>query len=760
MLCGRACLKDIPDSLIFHLKRFDFNLRTLQRSKINDHFSFPSTVDMRPYTVDFMENPDIVSEDLFELVGVLVHSGTAESGHYYSYIRERPSTSSHKQSWVEFNDEIVSTWDQTTLESCCFGGPDFRPGGDASFDKSYSAYMLFYQRSSSLAREQNDHEISQARTPLRVQIPDNLAIYIAMENELTMRKYCLYEPSQTLFVSRMLGNMKKFNGGTCSRAHDREKHILLIALNHLDQVVSRTKDLPQFTGFLNAINRICQKCAECSRDYIEWYIDCSDALRMLLLRNPDAGVRAEISSSILTALKKVRADAAYAYGFDFDDRPQESPHMIFRFIKSLVQLYESFHMNTRAWPEYFGLLGDIANLGREEAAVLLKAGFLMNTLSIICADPLLPSDPQYQKMWNNISKRMATRPVSYEAVVALLARLLQSCDGSLEPIFNSEDMLGIGRVKFALLNQPIPLTQEERHLLVQQWVRGESNVLVEKLLRINQNQFATQSIVTWLLKSSSTLGEAVDESIHRAILCGIQRSSSAPVVAPFLNAALIFCEHEETVGAIHTTIQEVARAASMADNVEGKDFLQFFRNVIELDGNSSQTSREQIVYAIIENVGFWGPSLLTSFDASVRDVTEALINDLILERHDQLNFEDLEDDRAQTIIRGARKLGLACLDFIQETFLRQRAAAVRATLLTIRLIIVACEAYFDSDEPEDQDFHSRKDSMLRPTRPFAPANFEKVCCSHLRDVKLRTSTKKHLVRNFPVQTLEDLTKVS
>src|SRR3954464_9464578 len=92
-LRDRACLKDVPDNLIFHLKRFDFNLRTLQRSKINDYFNFPPKIDMRPYKVEHLMDDDSgAEEDMFELVGVLVHSGTAESGHYYSFIRERPST--------------------------------------------------------------------------------------------------------------------------------------------------------------------------------------------------------------------------------------------------------------------------------------------------------------------------------------------------------------------------------------------------------------------------------------------------------------------------------------------------------------------------------------------------------------------------------------------------------------------------------------------------------------------------------------------
>jgi ubiquitin C-terminal hydrolase len=45
---------------------------------------------------------------------VLVHSGTAESGHYYSYIRDT-------EKWYEFNDSTVSEFNIANLKSETFG---------------------------------------------------------------------------------------------------------------------------------------------------------------------------------------------------------------------------------------------------------------------------------------------------------------------------------------------------------------------------------------------------------------------------------------------------------------------------------------------------------------------------------------------------------------------------------------------------------------------------------------------------------------
>jgi ubiquitin carboxyl-terminal hydrolase 34 len=54
------------------------------------------------------------------LVGVLVHSGSANSGHYYSYIKERKDFVAQER-WLEFNDTNVTEFDKNKLAQECFG---------------------------------------------------------------------------------------------------------------------------------------------------------------------------------------------------------------------------------------------------------------------------------------------------------------------------------------------------------------------------------------------------------------------------------------------------------------------------------------------------------------------------------------------------------------------------------------------------------------------------------------------------------------
>ena len=120
----RTCLGRLPNLLIVHLQRFKMDFATSETVKLNDRCSFPMVLDVKPYTMkgiderEAMEKAlqaaaeasggDLTTEQakkrhkeqsakmeedagnyLYNLVGILVHSGGAQLGHYFSYIRAR-----------------------------------------------------------------------------------------------------------------------------------------------------------------------------------------------------------------------------------------------------------------------------------------------------------------------------------------------------------------------------------------------------------------------------------------------------------------------------------------------------------------------------------------------------------------------------------------------------------------------------------------------------------------------------------------------
>ena len=177
----RSCVHTLPAVLILHLKRFEFDFDLMKKFKINDHCEFPATIKMHKYTASFIEQqeragaaaegdasmggPDADSEspsdDEYKLVGVLVHSGTSDSGHYYSFVKERQAgpidggeSSTGAGDWMHFNDTLVEPFDPRDIPKCCYGGVETVMQYDAELHKQVprtqakpnSAYMLFYER--------------------------------------------------------------------------------------------------------------------------------------------------------------------------------------------------------------------------------------------------------------------------------------------------------------------------------------------------------------------------------------------------------------------------------------------------------------------------------------------------------------------------------------------------------------------------------------------------------------------------------------
>ncbi|GFO40772.1 ubiquitin carboxyl-terminal hydrolase 24, partial [Plakobranchus ocellatus] len=217
----RMCIKHLPAMLCIQLKRFGYDWELNRALKFDDYFKFPWMLDMEPYTVEGMarreqneqgcdrrslssldtDNQSLHSADgetastsgigtggsdqlntgssgsgesmetgteaatlnpdsnpiHYELVGIVVHSGQANAGHYYSFIRDRRGTAStnpNKGKWFKFNDTVVEEFDMNdqTVEQECFGGSYRAKVYDSSNSypedrlRYWNGYLLFYER--------------------------------------------------------------------------------------------------------------------------------------------------------------------------------------------------------------------------------------------------------------------------------------------------------------------------------------------------------------------------------------------------------------------------------------------------------------------------------------------------------------------------------------------------------------------------------------------------------------------------------------
>lgn len=722
MIC-RACLKDVPDNVIFHLKRFDFNLRTLQRSKINDYFQFPSRIDMRPYTIEHLSAPaNDTEEDVFELVGVLVHSGTAESGHYYSYIRERPSPDDNPR-WVEFNDDIVTTWDPTLMESSTFGGPDPRSAYDANgiiYDKSYSAYMLFYQRASSLKAEQERMAALGVPAPLKVDIPDVLNEAIMGENTVLLRRHCIYDPNHVRLVQMLFQQAKILCGPPSTadfdksmgdylsrRSDDQELKSLAVqtVISHLDQVVTRTKDLPDLLHFTKMIGEAICEDHDYAFSFYDYFNKRRGAFRALVQRNPDAGVRLHCGKLFNLAIQNISISLPQVYDpagaaspsseMDEDEivvrRPNPDHAVIHGALILLNHLWRFFHANLRAWDEHFATILGFAKIGSRETAYVLAADYLNRVLRIISADPMQDLPANYARMMHNVLRRVnSTRPPSYIAIITLANYLMHQ----LEPELSPETIVDDAIERMDQMEAPFNWTAGEVDILHTSIDDVPSSLLVEKLMGIDQAHSMTDDIVGFLTQTSAVMDSKILLTLKRCI----RGDTSAQSMDPYLRVASVYLENTAELDNANSLLQHVCSQVKSLQNTEGLYFVDIFRTALNLartDGGF-ETELRSLALRLVPR---WVPHLLSFPDESVRACTQGFLE------HEVFRYElDEEDQEIQDQMRLVMKqLGIMCLRFMQEHYVRRRIELRRDTAGAFLQVVGQCAKVMDRNSETQDD---------------------------------------------------------
>jgi ubiquitin C-terminal hydrolase len=110
----------MPNVLILHLQRIVFNFDTFQNEKINSRFEFPAILKLKDYSYKEVMTSENRAEDIiycedmkhlmkisdeeytYKLVGVTIHVGTAENGHYYSLINTKRGEDEADEDKVEW----------------------------------------------------------------------------------------------------------------------------------------------------------------------------------------------------------------------------------------------------------------------------------------------------------------------------------------------------------------------------------------------------------------------------------------------------------------------------------------------------------------------------------------------------------------------------------------------------------------------------------------------------------------------------------
>ncbi|OHT06064.1 hypothetical protein TRFO_05721 [Tritrichomonas foetus] len=151
-----------PKILIIQLKRFEYNLLTKERDKLNNFYKFNHSIDFSPVTGSH-------ESVFYDLCGVVQHTGSALSGHYFSDVHR------DNGKWLCLNDVTVRKINGDSLPLDAAGGTEeitvyddkTKSSKQVTIDKSTNAYLLFYR-----IREDNE-QINYEQTINKADKQDN-----------------------------------------------------------------------------------------------------------------------------------------------------------------------------------------------------------------------------------------------------------------------------------------------------------------------------------------------------------------------------------------------------------------------------------------------------------------------------------------------------------------------------------------------------------------------------------------------------------
>lgn len=634
---------------------------------------------MTPYTLEQLTNQDVQrDEDVFELVGVLVHSGTAETGHYYSYIRLPLRSSNGAVRWAEFNDTEVSEFDPSRIPEQCFGGSWDDNESRLRYPKPNSAYMLFYQRMQSGNGLTTTSDAPSATELAATSVAPQLATKIQKENQEVIRRYCLYDPVHAQFTKAFVNMLKHFNSGVCSPEHHIEKEVLRMSLQYAVLVAARVKGAADVEPLLQLVHKTTSVCNDCTLFLLQW-LTGPDRLPLtsdMLLSCPASKARqawASLLSSMMSDLRRTDIDN---YGIDTADQITSQLRVsgdgVLTDVVSMLQsLVTYLGRNFRAWDEFFGLLAAIASLGVPEVKTLLCFGIFRDCLELVCYDNgrvnLLDTR---RNLTTRLGLEKTKKPPSYFMLMKLLYHLMSHLDLFEQPVRNLGEQLR----SFDADTNKFPILVDERQVLTGK-VKGRLSFISKMLEEVSQSDLSTRpwwpgEVISLIVSNALTQPNHIRE-IGWTIAADI-KDYYPDAVGFSLQAGLSFCRACPAGGDVDDILQAaIYNARQMKEHVllrrnslgtikepeylGGENHLDFFYALANMQDAACSSSEDNglspHLAATIGMVGNWAPPILVFDSYQTRQRLCKFLDELIF---DQYPYDLDENDGLTTRLTGWR----------------------------------------------------------------------------------------------------------
>uniref|UniRef100_A0A8C4MGA5 USP domain-containing protein n=1 Tax=Equus asinus asinus TaxID=83772 RepID=A0A8C4MGA5_EQUAS len=450
----RLLIKKLPPVLAIQLKRFDYDWERECAIKFNDYFEFPRELDMEPYTVRGVAklegdnvNPDsqliqqneqseseTAGSTKYRLVGVLVHSGQASGGHYYSYIIQRNGKDGERNRWYKFDDGDVTECkmdDDEEMKNQCFGGEYMGEVFDHMMKRMsyrrqkrwWNAYILFYERTDVIDQ---DDEMIRCISELTITRPHQImspAIErsVRKQNVQFMHNRMQYSLEYFQFVKKLLTcngiylNPAPGQDHLLPEAEEITMISIQLAARFLFTTGFHTKKIVRgpASDWYDALCILLRH----SKNVRFWFahnvlFNVSNRFSEYLLECPSAEVRGAFAKLIVFIAHFSLQDGPCPSSFTSPGPPSQacdnlslSDHLL-RAVLNLLRREVSEH--GRHLQQYFNLFVMYANLGMAEKSQLLKlnvpATFMLVSLDEGPGPPIKYQYAELGKLYSVVSQ--------------------------------------------------------------------------------------------------------------------------------------------------------------------------------------------------------------------------------------------------------------------------------------------------------------------------------------------------------------------
>ncbi|XP_034942559.1 ubiquitin carboxyl-terminal hydrolase puf [Chelonus insularis] len=493
----RACFKKLPRIMCFNTMRYTFNMGTMLKEKVNTHFSFPLRLDMSGYiekklipqhyrenekTVGESENTecenecdketfnkDDCDEDdqrtenyQYDLIGVTVHTGTADGGHYYSFIRDR--TSANKDKWFLFNDAEVKPFDPSQIAAECFGGEMTSKTYDSvtdkfmdfSFEKTNSAYMLFYELCADTATEHKEEEATVSspsavtvhedtnrfnENKLQLELNKELEDWIWQDNMHFLQDKNIFEHTYFSFMWQICGyipqTLLSVQPDVTEMSAELSTSFFMETFIHAKEKPTMVQWVELLTKQFNASTGACARFLERMASDSWWPIQ-------ILVKCPNQMVRQMFQRLCIHVIQRLRPSQAPLYLLcENEDDGSDSQYVgvgihscVTKFVRMLLSLMDHAKQHLKHLTEYFSFLYEFCKMGEEETLFLIRVQAISTMINFYLGhkthemvDTVSEEEEEEEEEIVVAVPAEKLRPASLDKMITLIATLVEKSRG-------------------------------------------------------------------------------------------------------------------------------------------------------------------------------------------------------------------------------------------------------------------------------------------------------------------------------------------